>query len=888
MWRLKCLAVDVKHFEDDEDESLRSPPQSIHRYTDFTLRGNGMSARSFVYTTNNIIQFPPALPYPQNEVDRPEAVSMHDNDSDAPADDQGDYVDPTLKARYRKCTFAGDNPMLVWMQERDLFIAEFLRLEVPEEGLASCSTLECTSAGLFWCPQCSDIRLFCQTCIVERHKASPFHVVEIWNFQFFAHCSLQSLGLSIQLGHPLGVSCLNPTRAYEKGFTVITSHGIVTTTLRFCDCAEAVSRPAQLLRARLFPAMTINPHTAATFEVLHLFQLLTFGSKVLGFEFYTALVRLTDNLGESQPDRYNIFMRIVQQWHHIRMLKWAGRGHAPEGVAGTNEGECAVLCPTCPHPGKNLPTDWRAVPASKGWIYSLFLAIDANFRLKRLSVSDDKRDPGLHTGFAYFVEEKKYKVFLAQTTDLPHEPSTCSNYDAVKSASICGGKGVTASGVGTIECSRHNMKRPLSVGNLQLGEKYANMDYLYFSSLNNHSPASCIISYDIACQWTRNMSKRATVYPPGAVGTRYHQLSIKYLVPKFHLYAHRSECQNNYSFKFTPYVSRTDGESPERGWAAMNPVSSSMKEMGPGSRRDTLDDHFSDYNWCKVVSMHLTLLRRIQEAIPMRAKHVSAFLELSKSLPLDTTNAFNMMIWDFKAGKSSKNPYETTLAVESQLKVRLVLAEEDAAAIARDESLNIHSTVSLSILIHQGLELEDQQVRLVIDSKALGTSATKHQRLQVIKRHSRLQRRITIWCQVQALYMPGVVGLRSAADENDATSAKTIKLLLPLTAISSITCDKKLAEYEWRLHYGLVFDCLVELCCHLLVLNTMYQSKDAYICGQKHNTQSNALIHGVQSRIKYVSNKYRTGRTALTALSEFLGMDGQWESTIRPLLDTNI
>lgn len=55
MRRLKRLAVDVGHFEDDEDESLRSPPQSIHRHTDFTLRGNGMSARSFVYTTNNII-----------------------------------------------------------------------------------------------------------------------------------------------------------------------------------------------------------------------------------------------------------------------------------------------------------------------------------------------------------------------------------------------------------------------------------------------------------------------------------------------------------------------------------------------------------------------------------------------------------------------------------------------------------------------------------------------------------------------------------------------------------------------------------------------------------------------------------------------------------------
>lgn len=137
-------------------------------------------------------------------------------------------------------------------------------------------------------------------------------------------------------------------------------------TLRFCDCGQATSRAAQLLRARLFPATTIDPHTAATFEVLRLFQLLTFGSKVSGFEFYTSLVRLTDNLGEPPPDRYTAFMRIVRQWRHIRMLKRAGRGHAVSGVTGTSDGECAVLCPACPHPDKNLPADWKNSPASKG------------------------------------------------------------------------------------------------------------------------------------------------------------------------------------------------------------------------------------------------------------------------------------------------------------------------------------------------------------------------------------------------------------------------------------------------------------------------------------------------------------------------------------------
>ncbi len=118
---------------------------------------------------------------------------------------------------------------------------------------------------------------------------------------FFEPCTLQSLGLRIQLGHPLSDPCANPTPAYNDTFVVITSHGIVTVSLDFCNCSRAVSHDIQLLRARLFPATTLDPRTAATFEVLRLFQLLTFGSKVSGYEFYHALSRLTNNTGETVP-----------------------------------------------------------------------------------------------------------------------------------------------------------------------------------------------------------------------------------------------------------------------------------------------------------------------------------------------------------------------------------------------------------------------------------------------------------------------------------------------------------------------------------------------------------------------------------------------------------
>ena len=51
-------------------------------------------------------------------------------------------------------------------------------------------------------------------------------------------------------------------------------------------------------------------------------------------------------------------------------LKRAGRGHDPGGIGNTPPGGLTVECPACPHPGRNLPENWRdAGPL----MYALFL-----------------------------------------------------------------------------------------------------------------------------------------------------------------------------------------------------------------------------------------------------------------------------------------------------------------------------------------------------------------------------------------------------------------------------------------------------------------------------------------------------------------------------------
>lgn len=51
------------------------------------------------------------------------------------------------------------------------------------------------------------------------------------------------------------------------------------------------------------------------------------------------------------------------------------------------------------------------------FLYCLFIAIDACFRLKRRLISSKLKDPGLGTGWGYFVEDELYRSYLLTVTD---------------------------------------------------------------------------------------------------------------------------------------------------------------------------------------------------------------------------------------------------------------------------------------------------------------------------------------------------------------------------------------------------------------------------------------------------------------------------------------
>jgi hypothetical protein len=197
----------------------------------------------------------------------------------------------------------------------------------------------------------------------------------MWNGSFFQCITLKSLGVCIQLGHNSGDKCYNLVPSTGDDFIVIGLDGIHEIALDFCGCASAQVQYKQLLCVQWYPATISEPQTTATFMVLQNFHLLSFESKVSAYEFYHLLARCTDNSSLSKikvsiisssldlsnynmKDCYSAFMRMVHQWRNLKQLGHAGRGHNPARVDTTAEGELAVLCPTCPHPGKNLLPDW--------------------------------------------------------------------------------------------------------------------------------------------------------------------------------------------------------------------------------------------------------------------------------------------------------------------------------------------------------------------------------------------------------------------------------------------------------------------------------------------------------------------------------------------------
>ncbi|KAJ7250007.1 hypothetical protein C8J57DRAFT_1521603, partial [Mycena rebaudengoi] len=701
-----------------------------------------------------------------------------------------------------------DDPLRQWLEDhRDSFGAEFLRWEGRGDHHSGACPRNCGGVAEYRCKTCfSGGELLCRSCLLSEHRQLPFHQVERWDGSFFHHTTLKEAGLTVQLGHFAGhPHCDSPRRAPE-GFVVIHEHRVEEIALNFCGCG-----------------------------------------------------------GGPATDRYHEFLRMAREWRHLQMLKRAGRLHDPEGILSTKPGECALLCPACPHPGKNLPNDWDKAGEAKIFLYALFLAMDANFRLKRKDVSSEEKDPGLGLDGPFSARLTRTWHMLSSTGT--HHRITCVSHDAVDKPDR-EARGTASSGIGAVDCARHNMKRPQAVGDLQLGERYINMDYMFFRSVQGSD-------------------------------------LIRFLVPKFHLPAHIEACNLRFSFNLMRDVGQTDGEALERGWANANPLANSTKEMGPGSRRDTLDDHFNDLNHKKIIRLGSAMLKKTENAIPEMVETRMALDDMEEMLggaEGATVQGMDRHGGGLGEGSGHPEPFESERKNEHLAQVQRELAEEAASEGGGETEVPgaVRGDMHVTELLAMGLQLEEAQRTLSWDAAATGLHPTDIQRTVLVERTSKLRRRIVSWMEIQAQFFPEVSRLRDLEDAARARVSRTqpiqgVKVQdLPLWLPSSIhkkagvsPCSQEVLTYEYRMRVGQAHEALHNMRRQLLVRTKLYKLKDPNAHGVAANTRANEKIDAINDAIRRFASAYRIARAALVVLGAALKRH-DWEWTLKELKEEDV
>ncbi|KAF8196486.1 hypothetical protein BJ912DRAFT_823307, partial [Pholiota molesta] len=589
---------------------------------------------------------------------------------------------------------------------------------------------------------------------------------------------------------------------------------------------------------------------------LQLLHLLSLTSKASTYDLYRTLERLSDNIGsQERRSRYRPLLRVGLQWKHLKMLKRGGRGHDEAGIAATKDGELAVKCPSCPHPGINLPDDWEDAPEDQRFLYCLIVCLDANFRLKNQLVSNYSSDPGLGTGWAYMVRREPYEKYVLSHVDM-EDINTCVGFLALVQALTRFSRGLRYTGVGGAFCGRGEMILANGIGNLQKGERYANMDYIFASAVQSSK--------------------------------------TRPLIPKFHEPAHVEKNHEQFSFNFATGVGKTDGEVPERVWAAHNGLGGATKTQGPGSRHDVLDDHFGFWNWQKYCSMGATLMRRYKAAIAERNRQVEAHRGFTQSLPGPMVSKWDEVCVAWDADYSyAKNMvltlFERAISV-SEAGIREQLAEEEMERAQQIPPL--HST-GPSTWLSMGLELEESQRRLRTRAKLQGEAPTGLRTQSLSEQRAALSRNIKNWEPLCSIYIPGLLQYQTEAGNGGLTTwenepkPEDVDLFLPSqlpTNRREAACTKGLPEMESKLRNAQCFDALSHLRRTLRLKTRMIQYKNSNIRGQRDGTRSRALIDRVHRRALNSVDKYRAAREALLALSG----PGSWEKTLQPLLNADV
>ncbi|KAJ7019525.1 hypothetical protein C8F04DRAFT_975501 [Mycena alexandri] len=781
---------------------------------------------------------------------------------------------------------------------REETLDEWLRTEGRGSSRFYESCARCKApAPQFRCSRqtCLGPALYCESCIVAVHTQLPTHMIEKWTGEFFKAATLHELGARIQLGHVPGSFCPKATKAH-KDFVIIDTLGIRTVQLSFCGCDSTLTHRQQLMRACLWPATSIDPQTCATFNAVQLFEVQNCLGKISAYDFVRSLELLSNADGLTPPpDRRRAFRAIVRQYRMMQLMKRGGRGHDDSGVAGTGQGELALPCRACPQPDINLPDGWDEIDWDEMDEDQRHVPCPRNFKMINHNVSTEARDPVVDDGTAYFCNRAEYSDHIRKHVD-QEEMSSCSGFQAMFLANARKIKGLRVSGIGGITCARHNMWRANGVGDLQAGERYCNMDFLFFSALLNFALMWLILSYDIACQFSKHIWGRMPGLP-----AKYHlninRANIRWMVPNFHLPGHKKGCHSPFSFHWLWGAGCTHGETVEQNWEFLNGAAASTKLMALGARATALEGLLGFHNFRRQIAHWGLLKQRMAEAIKDGRAHQISFDAFDEGL---TTRMPGLVQewrewvdeWETTAHEENekKSPYEYTEAGITLKDVRLELAKEEYDVTGDGTEVERHDTPSTFISL--GLELEEAQRQLSVAIKVAGAAPSTSEQLDILKRRTQLRIKLNGFRTMQKSYMPTLrryltPSQRAIWDADDKEPEAT-RLFMPsdLSSAKARTeaCAKGLPEVEARLRHGEAGEALDTLRHGLRTRTATKKFKVRNWSGQRALTRGQGILRHINIKIHASKLRYRYARQAVLKLKGH----GEWEDRLRVLADEDI
>ncbi|RXW12428.1 hypothetical protein EST38_g13424 [Candolleomyces aberdarensis] len=414
------------------------------------------------------------------------------------------------------------------------------------------------------------------------------------------------------------------------------------------------------------------------------------------------------------------------------------------------------------------------------------------------------------------------------------------------------------------------------------------MDYIIFSAVLWLTLARIVITYDIACQWSKNLPKRMEKLPE-RIRLDLETTSVTAAVPSWHINGHGSDCQTNYALAYRQGSGRTCGDEIESTWSQTNVLGASVREMASGGRHESLNDHFNGINFRKLVGLRSLLPKKLREAAEMRKQHQEAFTKLSATFSDEMKAKWTDMVskWE-KDPTKNPNPYDDIKLETTMQDVRLQMAKEDAEEAARGV-ISAHQ-ISISNCLMTGLELEEQQRSLKQQVKGNKLTTSK-QKADLEDKRTALRRRINQWREVQLVYAPCVVTRLPTSDESEGlaldTSAENIPLHLPSALPPSLQLSiPLLVEKERKLREAQCDDALGEIRRQRRILTGLVQFKKLNLAGQgnKPNTRVRSLYNRIQTKVTKAEMRYHVARAALVTLDP----NGAWSSRLHILKPDDI